>query len=195
MNELEAFLGVALAEVSAAVEHFDAKACAAAADLILAAEAAGGRVHVSGVGKPEHLAQFAASLFSSTGTPAYFLHATEATHGSVGQLRPGDVLIALSNSGTTRELLDTADAARGMGARLIAITGNRGSPLAQRAEVALEARVAREGGPLELAPRASILVQTLALCALSVELQSRRAFTRADYHARHPAGALGKRSG
>jgi arabinose-5-phosphate isomerase len=194
MSELEAFLAVARAELSAAAERFDAKACAAAADLILVAEAAGGRVHVSGVGKPEHLAGFAASLLSSTGTPAYFLHATEATHGSVGQLRPGDVLIAISNSGTTRELLETAEAARALGARLIAITGDRASPLAGRADVALEARVSREGGPLELAPRASILVQTLALCALSVELQARRAFTRADYHARHPAGALGKRS-
>jgi len=195
MSELSAFLEVARVELSAAVECFDVEACGAAADLIVAAEAAGGRVHVSGVGKPEHLAHFAASLLSSTGTPAYFLHATEATHGSVGQLRPGDVLIAISNSGPTRELLDTVDAARAMGAQLVAITGNRGSPLGRAAEVALEARAAREGGPLDLAPRTSILVQTLALCALSVELQSRRGFTRADYHARHPAGVLGKRSG
>jgi arabinose-5-phosphate isomerase len=195
MSELEAFLEIARAEFCAAAERFDAKACAAAADLILAAEAAGGRVHLSGVGKPEHLAGFAASLLSSTGTPAYFLHATEATHGSVGQLRPGDVLIAISNSGTTRELLETAEAARGMGARLIAITGDRGSPLARAADVALEARISREGGPLDLAPRASILVQTLALGALSLEQQARRAFTRADSPARQPAGALGKRSG
>lgn len=195
MSELAAFLEVARAEFAAAAERFDAKAFARAADLILTAEAEGGRVHVSGVGKPEHLAHFAASLLSSTGTPAYFLHATEATHGSVGQLRPGDVLIAISNSGTTRELLDAVEAACAVGARLIAITRANDSPLARRAEVALEARVAREGGPLDLAPRASILVQTLALCALSVELQARRAFTRADYHARHPAGALGKRSG
>jgi arabinose-5-phosphate isomerase len=194
-SELEEFLGIASDEVASAAARFDRRSCAAAAELILAAEAAGGRVHVTGIGKPEHLARYAASLLSSTGTPATFLHGTEATHGSIGQLRPGDVLIAISNSGTTRELLDTVAAARSAGARIIAVTGNPESPLAAGADARLEARARREGGPLDLAPRASMLVQTLVLAALSVELQSRRAFTRADYHARHPAGALGRRSG
>jgi len=194
-SEVDEFLSVAADEVAGAAARFDRRGCVAAAELILAAEAAGGRVHVTGIGKPEHLAHYAASLLASTGTPATFLHGTEAIHGSIGQLRPGDVLMAISNSGTTRELLDTVEAARAAGARIIAVTGNPESPLAELADVRLEARATREGGPLELAPRASILVQTLALAALSVELQSRRAFTRADYHARHPAGALGKRSG
>jgi arabinose-5-phosphate isomerase len=192
--ELDGFLELAARELSGAAARFDREACARAAGLILSAEAAGARVHVTGIGKPEHLAHYAASLLSSTGTPATFLHGTEATHGSVGQLRPGDVLIAISNSGSTRELLETADAARALGARLVAITADLASPLAQRADVALEARVEREGGPLGLAPRASILAQTLALAALSVELQARRSFTRADYHARHPAGSLGRKS-
>jgi arabinose-5-phosphate isomerase len=193
-SELESFLELAARELAGVAARFDRSACAAAAALILQAESAGGRVHVTGVGKPEHLAHYGASLLSSTGTPATFLHATEATHGSVGQVRPGDVLIALSNSGSTRELLDAADAARALGARLIAITGDPTSPLARRADALLIARVEREGGPLDLAPRASILAQTLALAALSVELQSRRSFSRADYHARHPAGALGRKS-
>jgi len=193
-SEVELFLEVARAELAGAAGRFDRRACALAAELILAAEEAGGRVHVTGIGKPEHLARYAASLLSSTGTPATFLHATEATHGSVGQLRAGDVLIAISNSGSTRELLAAIDAAHGLGARLIAVTGDAASPLAARAEAVLEARVEREGGPLDLAPRASILAATLVLAALSVELQSRRTFDRADYAARHPAGALGEKS-
>jgi arabinose-5-phosphate isomerase len=192
--ELASFLEIAASELAGAAARLDRAACARAAELILAAEAAGARVHVTGIGKPAHVAQYAASLLSSTGTPAIFLHGTEATHGSVGQLRPGDVLIAISNSGATRELLETADAACALGARLLAVTGDPASPLAQRAQVVLEARVAREGGPLDLAPRASILVETLALAALSVELEARRGFGRADYHARHPAGTLGRKS-
>ena len=88
------------------------RALAAATELILAVESAGGRVHVTGVGKPEHVARYAASLLSSTGTPATFLHGTEVTHGSVGQIRPGDVVIAISNSGATEELLRAVDALR-----------------------------------------------------------------------------------
>jgi arabinose-5-phosphate isomerase len=193
-GELESFLELAPRELAAAAARLDPAACTRAAELILGAEAAGGRVHVTGIGKPEHLAHYGASLLSSTGTPATFLHGTEATHGSIGQMRSGDVLIAISNSGSTRELLEAVDAARALGTRLVAITGDPASPLAARADVVLEARVEREGGPLGLAPRTSILAQTLALAALSVELQACRAFTRSDYHARHPGGALGRRS-
>jgi arabinose-5-phosphate isomerase len=151
-------------------------------------------VHVSGIGKPEHVAHYAASLLSSTGTPASFLHGTEATHGSVGQLRERDVLIAISNSGETRELIDAVAGARGMGAEIIAVTGARDSSLGRAADEVLEARVGAEGGPLELAPRASVLAQALVLAALSVSLQSARGLTREQYARRHPAGALGRKA-
>jgi arabinose-5-phosphate isomerase len=190
---VERFLGTAMAELEAAAGRLDRAAIARAAVLVRAAEAANGRVHVTGVGKPEHVARYAAALLASTGTPATFLHATEATHGSVGQLRAGDVLVAISNSGETRELLDTVSAARALGARLIAITAEPESSLGRAAEVVLAARVEHEGGRLDLAPRASVLAQTLAVAALSVALEEGRGFTREDYKQRHPGGSLGRK--
>jgi arabinose-5-phosphate isomerase len=188
------FLQVAPAELAAAAARTDLRALTAAAELILEAESAGGRVHVTGVGKPEHVARYAASLLSSTGTPATFLHGTEVTHGSVGQIRPGDVVIAISNSGGTEELLRAVDALRAFGGRLIAVTGDASSKLARSAEVVLEARVTREGDALGFAPRASILAEILVLAALSVQLQEAKGLTRQEYARRHPAGALGNRS-
>jgi arabinose-5-phosphate isomerase len=181
-------------ELAAVAARTDLRALTAAAELILVAETAGARVHVTGVGKPEHVARYAAALLSSTGTPAAFLHGTEVTHGSVGQIRPGDVVIAISNSGATQELLRAVAALRNFGARVIAVTGNVDSELARAAEVVLEARVADEGDVLGFAPRASILAETLVLAALSVQLQEAKGFTREDYARRHPAGELGKRS-
>ncbi len=188
------FARVAGEQLARATRGLDPRALRRAAELILAAEQAGGRVHVTGIGKPEHVARYSAALLSSTGTPASFLHGTEATHGSVGQLREQDVLIAISNSGETRELLECVAAVRALGARVIAVTGGRDSALAHAADLLLEASIDDEGGPLGLAPRASILVEVLVLQGLSVELQEARGFTRADYHARHPQGTLGKRS-
>jgi arabinose-5-phosphate isomerase len=191
---VERFLEVGVKELTAAAERLDRGALVAAAELVRGAGRAGGRVHVTGVGKPEHVAHYAASLLSSTGTPATFLHATEVTHGSIGQLVPGDVVIAISNSGTTAELLAGVEAVIAFGARVVAVTANPDSPLARAADVVLSVRVDREGGPLELAPRASVLAQTLVLQALSVELQAGRGFTRADYNLRHPGGSLGRKS-
>ena len=151
-------------------------------------------MHVTGIGKPEHVARYAASLLSSTGTPATFLHATEVVHGGAGQIVAGDVVIAISNSGETPELRPAVEAIRRMGARLIAVTGRPDSWLARAADLVLDAGVAREGGGLGLAPRASVAAEVLVLAALSSALEQARGFTRADYHARHPAGELGKRS-
>jgi arabinose-5-phosphate isomerase len=192
--ELEHFFAVAAQEVERVSRSADRAAIAEAARRILRAEQGGGRVHVTGVGKPEHVARYAASLLSSTGTPAAFLHATEATHGSLGQVVPGDVVIAISNSGGTAEVVRTAKALRDYGAELIALTGQRDSELGRTAELVLEADVAEEGGPLGLAPRASVLAEILVLAALSVELQRMRGFARKDYRARHPSGALGQAS-
>ncbi len=191
---LETFCETAATEVSLTTQDLDRAAVAAAADLIAARRAQGSRVHVTGVGKPAYVAGYVASLLSSTGTPATFLHGTEATHGSVGQLEPGDVVIAISNSGGTRQLVASARAAVGRGAHLVAVTGGADSELADLAEVVLLASVASEGGPLGLAPRASVLNELVVLMALSVALQERRGLDREQYHARHPAGALGTAS-
>lgn len=187
-------LDVAARELASLSERHDGAALEAAADLIEAAESKGGRVHVTGVGKPEHVAHYAASLLSSTGTPATFMHATEALHGSLGQLVPGDVVIAISNSGTTSECLLAAEAVAGYGGRLIAVTGGLDSPLAAAADVTLDAGVKEEGGPLGLAPRASVAAEILVLAALGAVLQERRGLDRAQYAARHPAGALGQKA-
>jgi arabinose-5-phosphate isomerase len=162
--------------------------------LLAEARARGGRVHVTGVGKPEHVAHYAASLFSSTGTPASFLHATEAVHGSAGQVVAGDVVIAISDSGETRELLAAVKAVKRLGARLIAVTGGLASPLAESADAVLDAGVKREGGPLGLAPRASVAAELLVLASLAAAAQTQLGFTRRDYNQRHPGGKLGMRS-
>ncbi len=191
---LDHFFDVTIRELAGVAERCDREAIAAAVDLIHKAETEGGRVAVTGIGKPEHLARYAASLLSSTGTPAAFLHGTETTHGSLGQIRPGDVVIAISNSGSTEELLNAVGALESYGARLIAVTANPDSPLGRASELVLEARVDDEGGPLGLAPRASYLAENLVLMALSVALQDAKGLTREGYHRRHPGGALGKRS-
>ncbi len=187
-------LAAAAEAQTALADRFDADAYERAIRLVAARREAGGRVHVTGVGKPEHLARYAASLLSSTGTPAYFLHATEAVHGSAGQVQPGDVVVAISNSGSTAELLDTAALVRGLGARLIAVVGGLDSTLATLADVVLDAGVDREGGGLGLAPRASAGAELAVLGALSAALETHRGWTRSDYAAHHPSGALGKKS-
>jgi arabinose-5-phosphate isomerase len=193
-DPVRGFLATATGELETVARRLDPGTLDLAVALIMQVEGLGGRVHVTGVGKPEHAAHYAAALLASTGTPATFLHATEATHGSIGQLRAGDALIAISNSGQTRELLDAVEAARALDARVIAVTGDPASPLARAADLVLDARVDDEGGPLGLAPRASFLAEVLVLAALSVALQSARSFGRDDYSLRHPAGELGKKS-
>ena len=179
-------------ETDRVVETLDQDALVQAAELILRAKQDGKRLHLSGIGKPSYVAGYGASLIASTGTPAYVLHGTEAVHGSAGQLVPGDVVILISNSGETAELLATAHAAKANGAVLIAITSNPDSSLAQLAEVHLRAAVENEGGPLNRAPRASIVVELFIVQALSVLLQADTDLSPEDYVRRHPGGALGQ---
>ena len=159
--------------------------------LIEECRAAGHRVHVTGIGKPGHVAGYGASLLSSTGTPSYFLHGTEAVHGSCGQLEEGDVVIAISNSGETVELKATVLAVKNNGCAVIGVSGNASSWLAQQSGVHLLAHADAEGGPLDRAPRASILAETLVLQALSVLLQSEAKVTPQQYVKWHPGGSLG----
>jgi arabinose-5-phosphate isomerase len=162
-----------------------------AAEAICAAMAAGGRVHVTGVGKPEHVAHYGASILSSLGTPATFLHATECVHGSAGQVLPGDIVIAISNSGKTVELLAAVQTVRANGAAIFAITSRDDSPLGMLADVVLPAAVAKEGSQMGLAPLASVVVQTAILAALAAELEERHSLTPEQYARFHPGGTLG----
>lgn len=162
------------------------------AELILSAREKGNRLHITGIGKPGHVATYIASLFSSTGTPCYFLDGTEAVHGSCGQLEAGDVVICISNSGETAELKSTALAIRNNGCKLIAVTGNPDSWLAGFCDAYLPAGVKCEGGPLNRAPRNSVLAEIAVLQALSVVLQSERGWTPAQYVRCHPGGKLGE---
>lgn len=160
-------------------------------DLIRTAHYSGNRVHVTGIGKPGHVATYAASLLSSTGTPSTFLHGTEAVHGSCGQLVPGDVVICISNSGETVEIKATVAAIHNYGCRVIGVTGIENSWLASNSDACLIAGVENEGGPLNRAPMSSVLVECMAMQGLSVLLQTECGLTPHDYIKRHPGGSLG----
>ncbi len=190
-EQVNAYLAILKEELDAYIAGLDYEALSAAKQLILDAEAQGGRVHVTGIGKPGHVSAYAASLFSSTGTSAYELHGTEAVHGSSGQVKPGDVVIAISNSGTTVELKATVEALKANNAKIIALTGNPNSWLAQAGDVALIAGVAREGDSMNKPPRLSILVEIIELQCLSILLQNEFGLTPEQYVRWHPGGALG----
>ena len=185
------YLGIAKQSVEEYVAGIDFDALSAAKQLILDAEARGGRLHVTGIGKPGHVSGYAASLFSSTGTPTYELHGTECVHGSAGQVRPGDVVIAISNSGETNELKATVSCLKGNDAKIIALTGNAGSWLAKESDVALIAGVAQEGDSMNKPPRASILAEIIELQCLSILLQNEFGLDPKQYVKWHPGGALG----
>jgi arabinose-5-phosphate isomerase len=151
-----------------------------------------GKVVVSGLGKSGLICRKIASTLASTGTPALFLHAAEGLHGDIGMLTRGDVLLAVSYSGTT-EVLALLAPARRLGLPVVALTGDRGSPLGRAADVVLDVAVAEEACPLGLAPTASTTA-TLALGdALAIALLERRGFSAADFGTLHPGGALGRR--
>ncbi|MFY9329373.1 MAG: KpsF/GutQ family sugar-phosphate isomerase [Georgfuchsia sp.] len=152
-----------------------------------------GRVIVSGIGKSGHVARKIASTMASTGTPAYFLHAAEAIHGDLGMLTRDDVLIAISNSGEGDELLTVIPLVKRQGGRLIAITGNPNSALAKEADIHLDAGVAEEACPLNLAPTASTTAALALGDALAVALLDARGFGPEDFARSHPAGALGRK--
>jgi arabinose-5-phosphate isomerase len=152
-----------------------------------------GRVVVSGIGKSGHIARKIASTMASTGTPAYFVHPAEAIHGDIGMIARDDVLIALSNSGESEELLTIVPLLKRQGARLIAITGNANSSLAREADVHLDARVEKEACPLNLAPTASTTAALALGDALAVALLDAKGFGAEDFARSHPGGALGRR--
>ncbi|MEP6701388.1 MAG: KpsF/GutQ family sugar-phosphate isomerase [Betaproteobacteria bacterium] len=152
-----------------------------------------GRVVVSGIGKSGHVARKIASTLASTGTPAFFVHAAEAIHGDLGMITREDVVIALSNSGESAELLAIVPLIKRQGAQLIALTGDKDSSLARHADARLDAAVDTEACPLGLAPTASTSAALALGDALALALLDARGFSADDFARSHPGGALGRR--
>lgn len=163
---------------------------AAACGLCLACR---GRVIVTGMGKSGHVARKLAATLASTGTPSFYVHPAEASHGDLGMITEGDVAIALSNSGETTELLTLLPLLRRLKVPLIALTGQGLSTLAQAAEVHLDVSVSREACPLNLAPTASTSAALAMGDALALALSQARGFTIEDFARSHPGGSLGRR--
>jgi arabinose-5-phosphate isomerase len=170
------------------VDTIDA-AFAEACRMILACK---GRVVVSGMGKSGHVARKIAATLASTGTPAFFVHPAEASHGDLGMITSEDVFVALSNSGQTEELTAIVPLVKRQGARLVAMTGNPSSVLARHADVHLYAGARREACPLNLAPTASTTAALALGDALAVALLDARGFGSADFARSHPGGTLGR---
>jgi len=182
-------LDIEAAAVAALADRLDGQ-FVTAVELILEAS---GRVIVTGIGKTGHIGRKLAATLASTGTPAYFVHAAEAAHGDLGMITPADVVIAVSNSGKSEELLTIVPLVKRQGARLIAMTGQPTSPLAKEADVHLDAGVSEEACPLNLAPTASTTAALALGDALAVALLEARGFGEEDFARSHPGGALGRR--
>jgi arabinose-5-phosphate isomerase len=161
-----------------------------ACELCLACE---GRVVVTGMGKSGHIAGKLAATLASTGTPAFFVHPGEASHGDLGMITPADLVIAISNSGETDELVTILPLLKRLGVPLIVFTGVRRSTLAEGATVVIDIGVREEACPLNLAPTASTTAALAMGDALAVALLESRGFTREDFARAHPGGTLGRR--
>ncbi|MHB1143054.1 MAG: KpsF/GutQ family sugar-phosphate isomerase [Sulfuricaulis sp.] len=176
----------ALQTLATRVDGQFAEACR----LVLACQ---GRVIVTGMGKSGHIGGKIAATLASTGTPSFFVHPGEASHGDLGMITPGDVVLAISNSGETAEILTILPIIKRMGVKLIALLGNTNSSLARQADAILYAGVEKEACPHNLAPTASTTAALAIGDALAVTLLKSRGFTREDFARAHPAGSLGRR--
>ena len=163
---------------------------AAAVDLVMKA---GGHVVVCGMGKSGLIGRKIAATLASTGTPSLFLHPAEAIHGDLGMVRRGDVVILISNSGETEEIVRILPAFQRLETRIIAMTASAGSSLSKAAEITLDISVDREACPLNLAPTTSALNTLVLGDAIAVALMDARGFEEADFARTHPGGALGRR--
>jgi arabinose-5-phosphate isomerase len=175
--------------VEGLLAHIDAdfvRAC----EMILESQ---GRVVVVGMGKSGHIGKKIAATLASTGTPAFFVHPAEASHGDMGMITNADIILALSNSGTTSEIVTLLPLIKRLGIKLISLTGNPESTLAKAADVRLNARVEKEACPLNLAPTSSTTAALVMGDALAVALLDARGFTAEDFAFSHPGGALGRR--
>lgn len=176
----------AVAALAQAIDADFARAC----QLLLKVE---GRVIVTGIGKSGHVANKIAATLASTGTPAFFVHPGEASHGDMGMITEKDAVLALSNSGTTPELLTLLPLLKRLNVTLVSMTGQPQSPLAQAADVHLYAGVETEACPLDLAPTSSTTAAMVMGDALAIALLECRGFTAEDFAFSHPGGALGRK--
>ena len=176
----------AVAGLAARIDESFENAC----DLILNCK---GRVVVTGMGKSGHIGGKIAATLASTGTPAFFVHPGEASHGDLGMITPADLVIAISNSGETAEIITILPLLKRLGVHLITMTGNRRSTLGEAATAALDVGVPEEACPLNLAPTASTTATLAMGDALAVALLESRGFTREDFALAHPGGSLGRR--
>ncbi len=152
-----------------------------------------GRVIVTGVGKSGHISNKIAATFASTGTPAFFVHASEASHGDFGMITKEDLVIAISNSGSTGELVSLLPMFKRLGVTIISMTGNPDSPLAEFATVNLDVSVSEEACPLNLAPTSSTTATLVMGDALAIALLDAKGFSAEDFAFSHPGGSLGKK--
>lgn len=196
MEEHNQYLGQAkrvLLSESQAIERAAGRIGPAFIDAINIIKTTQGRLIVTGMGKPGYIAHKIAATLMSTGTPAYYLHPAEGSHGDLGMIAKNDVVIAISNSGETPEILQLLPVVRRIGAKIIALCGNDRSTLAKLADVNIDASVEKEACPLNLAPTCSTTVALALGDAIAVVLMQSRKFTNADFALYHPGGALGRR--
>jgi arabinose-5-phosphate isomerase len=182
-----------LGEIAARLDDSARGEGAAFAQAVRTLIACRGRVVVMGMGKSGHIGRKIAATLASTGTPAFFVHPAEASHGDLGMVQPGDVVLALSNSGESDELAAILPALRRLGVALVAMTGKPESTLARHADVVISCAVAEEACPLNLAPTASTTAQLALGDALAVALLDARGFEEEDFARSHPGGALGRK--
>ncbi|MCH8179437.1 MAG: KpsF/GutQ family sugar-phosphate isomerase [Proteobacteria bacterium] len=173
--------------------RLDGEAGAAFARAVQAVLGSRGRVAVMGMGKSGHVGRKIAATLASTGTPALFVHPAEAHHGDLGMVQPGDVVLAISNSGESEELTALLPVLKRQGVTLIAMTGKPASSLARHADIVLDSAVAQEACPLNLAPTASTTTQMALGDALAVVLLDARGFKAEDFARSHPGGSLGRK--
>lgn len=176
----------AVFELTQRIDEKFEKAC----ELLLACN---GRIVVTGMGKSGHIANKLASTFSSTGSPAFFMHPGEASHGDLGMITRQDIVVAISNSGNTNELVTLLPLLKRLEVPLITLTGNPQSILAQSADVHLDVSIKQEACPLGLAPTTSTTVSLVMGDALAIALLQARGFTEEDFALSHPGGTLGKK--
>ena len=189
-SKVEEILRLEADAINAAATRLDTSNVERALELIRCCE---GKVIVTGVGKSGVIAQKIAQTFTSTGTVSIFVHPSDALHGSLGVVKQGDVVLALSNSGETDEILAIMPALKKRGVAVITIVGNLNSTLARTSDVVLDASVDKEACPLNLAPTTSTTVALAIGDALAMTLMEARGLTAEDFAANHPAGRLGKR--
>ncbi len=177
----------------ASLQALSARLGSVFADVVQAILALRGRVVVMGMGKSGHVGRKIAATLASTGTPAFFVHPAEASHGDLGMVRSGDLVLALSNSGESHEITDLLPPLKRQGVHIVGMTGNPSSTLAQHADWVLDTSVEREACPLNLAPTASTTVQLALGDALATALLDARGFQAEDFARSHPGGSLGRR--